>query len=54
MPATAPITAASSSDTAIAPFGSSVYNKKNLSASANNSTDVILPVKENEEKKRRR
>ena len=38
-----PIIAASSRLTAIAPFGSNVYNKKKRSASASNSTDVILP-----------
>ena len=38
-----PMIAASSRLTAIAPFGNNVYNKKNRSASANNSTDVILP-----------
>ena len=38
-----PIIAASSRLTAMAPFGSNVYNKKKRSASASNSTDVILP-----------
>ena len=40
-----PMIAASSRLTAIAPFGSNVYNKKNRSASASNSTDVILPTR---------
>ena len=54
MPATAPITAASSNETAIAPFGSNVYNKKNRSASANNSTDVILTEKLRKRKRERK
>lgn len=54
MPATAPMTAASSNDTAIAPFGSKVYSRKNRRASASSSTDVILPKYEGKEREERR